>query len=55
MQITLGNGLLGLQEGIQGMRVGGERLIVIPSALGYGNTVTGIGPAELARLSSTSW
>jgi FKBP-type peptidyl-prolyl cis-trans isomerase len=30
--------VFGMQEGMQGMKVGGERLIVIPSALGYGNT-----------------
>jgi FKBP-type peptidyl-prolyl cis-trans isomerase FkpA len=30
--------VFGMQEGMQGMRVHGERLIVIPSALGYGNT-----------------
>jgi FKBP-type peptidyl-prolyl cis-trans isomerase len=44
VQITLGNETVGLQEGLQGMRVGGERLIVIPSALGFGNTVTGTVP-----------
>jgi FKBP-type peptidyl-prolyl cis-trans isomerase FkpA len=36
----------GLQEGMQGMKPGGERLIVVPSALGYGNsnTVPGVPP-----------
>jgi len=36
----------GLQEGVQGMRPNGERLIVIPSALAYGNsnTVPGVPP-----------
>jgi FKBP-type peptidyl-prolyl cis-trans isomerase len=28
----------GIQEGLQGMKPTGERLIVIPSALGYGNS-----------------
>lgn len=31
----------GLQEGMQGMKVGGQRLIVMGSALGYGPTVAG--------------
>ena len=35
---SLGQLVFGMQEGMQGMKVGGERLIVIPSALGYGNT-----------------
>jgi FKBP-type peptidyl-prolyl cis-trans isomerase len=30
----------GIQEGVQGMMPNGERQIVIPSALGYGNSVT---------------
>jgi len=29
---------VGMQDGMSGMREGGERLIVVPSALGYGNT-----------------
>jgi len=36
----------GLQEAVQGMKPNGERLIVVPSALGYGNsnTVPGVPP-----------
>jgi FKBP-type peptidyl-prolyl cis-trans isomerase len=36
----------GIQEGVQGMMPNGERQIVIPSALGYGNstTVPGVPP-----------
>jgi FKBP-type peptidyl-prolyl cis-trans isomerase FkpA len=34
----------GLQEGMSGMKIGGERLIVIPSALGYGNNSVGTVP-----------
>jgi FKBP-type peptidyl-prolyl cis-trans isomerase len=30
----------GLQEAVQGMKPNGERLIVVPSALGYGNSTT---------------
>ena len=30
----------GLQEGVQGMKPNGERLIVVPSALGYANSTT---------------
>jgi len=45
-QQLLGALVPGLRDGMQGMRPGGERLIVIPSALAYGNatTVPGIPP-----------
>jgi hypothetical protein len=42
VQIILGNEIRGLQEGMQGMHEGGERLLVIPSALGFG--ASGSGP-----------
>jgi FKBP-type peptidyl-prolyl cis-trans isomerase FkpA len=35
--IPLSNAVFGFQEGMLGMHVGGERLIVIPSDLGYGS------------------
>lgn len=41
----LSTSIFGLQEGMLGMQPGGERIIVIPSALGYGNAiVAGIPP-----------
>jgi FKBP-type peptidyl-prolyl cis-trans isomerase len=42
VQVILGNEIRGLQEGMQGMHEGGERLLVIPSALGFGSI--GAGP-----------
>jgi peptidylprolyl isomerase len=36
-QFALSGSVIGFQEGMLGMRVGGERLIVIPSELGYGS------------------
>jgi FKBP-type peptidyl-prolyl cis-trans isomerase len=42
----IGSLIPGLRDALQGMRPGGERLIVVPSALGYGNstTVPGVPP-----------
>ena len=42
----LGSLIPGLRDAMQGMRPGGERLIVVPSAMGYGNstTVPGVPP-----------
>jgi FKBP-type peptidyl-prolyl cis-trans isomerase len=37
-QETLANLILGLQDAMQGMAVGGERLIVVPSQYAYGAT-----------------
>ena len=44
--VVLGAMIPGLRDAMQGMRPGGERLIVVPSALAYGNanTATGIPP-----------
>jgi FKBP-type peptidyl-prolyl cis-trans isomerase len=43
---SLGELIPGLRDGLQGMRPGGERLIVVPSVMAYGNatTVPGIPP-----------
>lgn len=41
--VVLGSLIPGLRDAMQGMRPGGERLIVIPSAMAYGNANTGTG------------
>ena len=44
--VVLGTLVGGLQDGMPGMRVGGERVIVVPSALGYGPVAYGGIPAN---------
>lgn len=44
VQITLANEIVGLQEGLQGMHAGGERLLVIPSALAFGASAGAVPP-----------
>lgn len=44
VQITLSNEIVGLQEGLQGMHAGGERLLVIPSALAFGASAGAVPP-----------
>lgn len=39
--VGLGDVIAGFDEGVEGMRVGGTRLIVIPPGLAYGNQVVG--------------
>lgn len=39
--VSLGASPFGLQDAMPGMKEGGERIIVIPSALGYGNVYVG--------------
>lgn len=45
---TLGAGSVipGWEQGVNGMKVGGERLIIIPPAAGYGNVPQGSIPAS---------
>jgi len=44
VQIVLANEIVGLQEGLQGMLEGGERLLVIPSALAFGSSTGAVPP-----------
>jgi FKBP-type peptidyl-prolyl cis-trans isomerase FkpA len=44
VHITLANEIVGLQEGLQGMRAGGERLLVVPSTLGFGASAGAVPP-----------
>lgn len=63
LPVELGEGQVvpGFEEGILGMNVGGERMLVLPPQLGYGNQVQGVIPrnavlifrVELLALSQT--
>jgi FKBP-type peptidyl-prolyl cis-trans isomerase len=44
--LTLSQTIIGLQDGLKGMREGGERQLVIPSALGYGSSPNAPVPAN---------
>jgi FKBP-type peptidyl-prolyl cis-trans isomerase len=44
VQITLSSEIVGLQEGLQGMHAGGERLLVIPSSLAFGASAGAVPP-----------
>ncbi|GMH89094.1 hypothetical protein TL16_g11354, partial [Triparma laevis f. inornata] len=45
-RLGLGEVIKGLEVGVKGMRVGGEREIVIPSEMGYGKKNVGNIPSE---------
>jgi peptidylprolyl isomerase len=46
-KFPLGGVIIGFVDGIVNMKVGGERLIVIPSELGYGNSTQSGGKATI--------
>jgi FKBP-type peptidyl-prolyl cis-trans isomerase len=44
IMLNLAGSVFGFQDAMLGMRVGGERVMVIPSALGYGQNQVGVVP-----------
>ena len=48
MQFVVSNTILGWRQGIAGMKVGGQRRLIVPPALGYGTTGTDKIPANSA-------
>jgi FKBP-type peptidyl-prolyl cis-trans isomerase len=52
--VSYANGLLptGVRDGMLGMRVGGKRLIVVPSALAYGAAGAGVVPPNATIIMS---
>ncbi|MDP1999611.1 MAG: FKBP-type peptidyl-prolyl cis-trans isomerase [Rhodoferax sp.] len=46
-KLSVGKVIAGWDQGVAGMKVGGTRTLIIPSALGYGSTGTGTGAGNV--------